>query len=201
VLYRCAQGSQPFARKLLTYTASREDPTFEFEDARFGYLEGLRTVAGGREVFQRPKAGAELRTRMVPTGATIVSDAGFDEFVRRHWDEIEAGKTVRFPFLVPSRLTTMAFKVKKNRETTIEGSTASVIRLNLGGFLGLFLPYIEVSYRKSDRVLMRYKGLTNIRDAAGDNVTAQIDFPSAERIVGRVDLAAARAAPLVTRCP
>jgi hypothetical protein len=62
------------------------------------------------------------------------------------------------------------------------------------------LPYIEVSYRKSDRVLMRYKGLTNIRDAEGNNVTAQIDFPSKERIAKSVDLQALRAAPLVTKC-
>lgn len=152
-------------------------------------------------MFQRSATNAAMRTARVPGNVAIVSDAGFDEFVRRHWAELEAGRTVRFPFLVPSRLDFLTFKVRKHHEETIEGAAASVIRLNLSGVLGWFLPYIEVSYRKSDRVLMRYKGLTNIRDAEGDNIVAQIDFPSRERqTVPAVDLAAQKAQRLVTRC-
>jgi len=201
VLYKCPRGDSAFARKRLTYTAMREDPQFAFEDARLGYIEGLRTVGGVREVYQRPDAAAPLRKRVVPQGVAVVSDAGFDEFVKKHWDELEQGKTVRFPFLVPSRLDYMTFKVKKHHETPIEGAPASVIRLNLSGLLGFFLPYIEVSYRKSDRVLMRYKGLVNIRDEAGDNLTAQIDFPARERGAATSDLAAVMNVPLLRRCP
>jgi hypothetical protein len=136
----------------------------------------------------------------VPANVAIVSDAGFDEFVREHWAELEQGKSVKFPFLVPSRLDYLSFKVHKHGEAQIEGVAASVIRLNLSGPLGWFLPYIEVSYRKSDRVLMRYKGLTNIRDATGKNVTAQIDFPSQERVTKPVDIDSLRKAPLVATC-
>ncbi len=200
VKYRCAKSDATFARKTLQYGARRNEPAFRLEDARSGYIEGLRRTASGLEVFQRENAQAQLRQKLVPANVAIVSDAGFDEFVRQHWAELEAGKTVKFPFLVPSRLDYMSFKVYKHGETTIEGAPASVIRLNLSGILGWFLPYIEVSYRKSDRVLMRYKGLTNIRDAAGKNVTAQIDFPSRERVVKTLDLDALRSAPLVSNC-
>lgn len=201
VLYRCANGSEVFARKELEYGAVREEPRFVLVDGRSGYTEGLRRTARGLEVFQQPGANAPLRSARVPQNVAIVSDAGFDEFVRRHWADLEAGRTVRFPFLVPSRLDFLTFKVRKHHEVTIEGAAASVIRLNLSGVLGWFLPYIEVSYRKSDRVLMRYKGLTNIRDAGGDNLVAQIDFPARERqAVAAVDLAAQRAVPLVGRC-
>jgi hypothetical protein len=200
VKYLCAGGAGAFARKVLDYGASRTEPSFQMEDARSGYLEGLRRNGGILEVFQRDDSKAELRKRAVPNNIAIVSDAGFDEFVRTHWAELEAGKSVKFPFLVPSRLDYMSFKVKKHGETTIEGQPASVIRLNLSGFLGWFLPYIEVSYRKSDRVLMRYKGLTNIRDVQGKNVVAQIDFPAKERLAKPVDLEGLRVAPLVTSC-
>ncbi len=201
VLYRCANGTEAFARKELEYGAVREEPTFTLLDGRSGYTEGLRRTAQGLEVFQRASASAPLRRARVPDKVAIVSDAGFDEFVRRHWAELEAGRTVRFPFLVPSRLDFLTFKVRKHHEETIEGAAASVIRLNLSGILGWFLPYIEVSYRKSDRVLMRYKGLTNIRDASGDNIVAQIDFPARERLtLPAVDLAVQRAQRLVARC-
>jgi hypothetical protein len=200
VKYLCTAGGAAFARKELDYGVSRTEPSFKLEDARTGYSEGLRRNGASLEVFQRASSKAEVRKKAVPNSVAIVSDAGFDEFVRKNWSALESGNAVRFPFLVPSRLDSMTFKVKKHGDGVIEGQPVSVIRLNLSGFLGWFLPYIEVSYRKSDRVLMRYKGLTNIRDAEGNNVTAQIDFPSKERVAKPVDLDALRAAPLVTKC-
>ncbi len=201
VQYQCASGAATFARKQLDYAGNRTEPLFRLEDARTGYLEGLRRSGDGLEVFQRSGAQAPLKRRAVPESAAIVSDAGFDEFVRLHWDDLEANRAVKFRFLVPSRLDSMTFKVRKQGDDAIEGTPVSVIRLNLSGFLGWFLPYIEVSYRKSDRVLMRYKGLTNLRDETGRNMTVQIDFPSRERVTRPVDFAALTASPLVTACP
>ena len=106
----------------------------------------------------------------------------------------EAGKTVRFPFLIPSRLDSLTFKVRKHADRTVEGAPASVIRLNLSGVFGWLLPFIEVSYRKADQVLLRYEGLTNIRDAEGGNRVAVIRFPPAERRAATgVDLTRLRA--------
>ena len=201
VMYRCSPGGPAFARKELTYGKLREEPEFIFTDARSGYVEGLRQTPQGPRVFQQENARSPRREAPVPANVAIVADAGFDEFVRQHWDELEAGKTLRFPFLIPSRLDYLSFKVKKHSETKLEGATASVIRLNLSGVLGWFLPYIEVSYRKSDRALMRYDGLSNIRDDAGRNHIAVIEFPARERrTVPAVDLVKLRAEPLVSRC-
>lgn len=203
VLYRCANGTETFARKELTYGEVREEPEFTFIDGRGGYTEGLRRTANGPVVFQRDGAKAPAREAKVPPNVVIVSDAGFDEFVRKHWAELEAGKTVRFPFLIPSRLDFLTFKVKKNREEPVEGTPSSVIRLNLSGVIGWFLPYIEVSYRKSDQVLMRYEGLTNIRDQDGENMVSLIEFPGRERrtlAAGGAALETQKAIPLVARC-
>jgi hypothetical protein len=204
VMYRCSLDGPAFARKELVYGAVREEPEFTFTDARSGYVEGLRRTAQGLRVFQQENARAPRREEKVPAGTVIVSDAGFDEFVRKHWAELEAGRTVRFPFLIPSRLDFLTFKVVKERDDAIDGAAVSVIRLNLSGVIGWFLPFIEVSYRKSDRVLLRYVGLTNIRDAGGTNLTARIELPARERRAlpaGSVDLAKLRAEPLVARCP
>jgi hypothetical protein len=204
VHYRCATGGrEPFVRKELRYGGVREEPEFTLVDGRTGYTEGLKRGPDGPRVFVRADARAPLREAKVPADVVIVSDAGFDEFVRKHWQKLEAGESVRFPFLIPSRLDYMSFKVRKEREEAIEGATASVIRLNLSGFLGWFLPYIEVSYRKSDQVLMRYKGLTNLRDAKGDNLTALIEFPAAERRrlpPGSLDLDGPRSVALAAAC-
>ncbi len=204
VLYRCARGGQPFGRKELSYPQQRQAPEFSYVDGRDGSVEGLKRTPQGLRVFQRAGRDAPVREAPVPPNVAIVSDAGFDEFVRAHWAELASGATVRFPFLVPSRLDFITFKVHKDRQESIEGAPVSVIRLNLSGPLGWFLPYIEVSYRNADRVLMRYKGLTNIRDVTGQNIIAEIDFPAAERVTvpsETVNLEAQKALPLANRCP
>jgi hypothetical protein len=202
VHYQCPNSDAVFARKELDYTLSREMPRFTLTDARLGYVEGLRTLANGRaQVFQVPGRQRGERNALLPARKSIVADAGFDEFLKRHWAELERGQSIKFAFLVPSRLHEVEFKISKHGDAVIEGAPASVIRLNLSGFLGWFLPYIDATYRKSDRALVRYQGLTNLRDAAGDNLTALIDFPSAERREQAIDLAALRAMPLVRACP
>ena len=108
-----------------------------------------------------------------------MADAGFDEFVREQWESLEQkGIASTVPFLVPSLLDSVTFRVRKvGRGDRSTAKPQSVIRLSLAGALGWFLPDIDVSYRQRDRRLMRYRGLTNIRDAGGELLKAQIDFP------------------------
>ena len=149
-------------------------------------------------VFERTR-GAALRSKRIQS-TDLVADAGFDEFVRARWESLESGDALVVPFLVPSRLDTVKFRVRKAGETTIDGQAASVIRLSLASPLGWFLPDIDVSYRRSDRRLLRYRGVTNIRDDTGDMISAQIDFAEADRSAAAVDLEALRAMPLARGC-
>jgi hypothetical protein len=200
VLYRCSANSPPFARKLLDYGSARTAPAFDFDDARSGFAEGLTRDSRGLTVFARAGAQAEVRAESLDAAAELVADAGFDEFVRERWDSLERGTVSKVPFVVPSLRESVNFRVRKVDETHIGGDVASVIRLSLAGPLGWFVPDIDVSYRKHDRRLMRYRGTTNIRDAAGELLKAQIDFPDTGRDTGPVDLAALRALPLVKSC-
>jgi hypothetical protein len=202
VHYQCPNSDAVFARKELFYGANRVAPRFTLTDPRIGFVEGVRNLGDGRtQVFHKHGPQRNEKTASLPRGKTLVIDAGFDEFVRRNWDALERGQAVKFSFLVPSRLQAIDFKLTKHHEETLDGVAASVFRLNLSGLLGWLLPYIEVSYRKSDRLLVRYKGLTNMRDLAGDNLAAEISLPAAERRIAKVDLAALRAVSLVSRCP
>ena len=198
VSYRCANGAT-FARKTLDYRVARLAPAFALDDARSGVSEGLERSAGGARVFERAR-DATLRSKPLRDMAELVADAGFDEFVRTRWDELEAGAALVAPFLVPSRLDTVNFRVRKAGETTIEGRAVSVFRLSVASPLGWFLPDIEVSYRQGDRRLLRYRGVTNIRDSDGDLLSAQIDFSDADRDESAVDLDALRSTPLARRC-
>jgi hypothetical protein len=182
VLYRCAGGA-PFARKQVEYGAARAAPAFILEDARFGYREGATREGATLVAFHRADAEQRERRAAVAAGEALVVDAGFDEFVRAQWPRLRRGETVALDFLLPSRLQTLRFKLRRVGTDTIAGAPASVYRLALGGLLGWFAPDIEVTYRDADRRLLRFEGPTNIRADRDDNLVARIEFdPAADRL-------------------
>ena len=180
VVYRCPSG-EAFARKTVRYGEPPYAPSFRMDDIRFGYAEGFsRGQASGEALVQRG-ADQPAETDAISLGESLVVDAGFDEFVRSHWDELQAGKKVNLRFLVPSRLTAYGFKLQKTGEEDLYGEPASTFRLALSGLFGWFADAIDVSYRNSDRRLMRFVGLSNIRANANENLVADIQFPPAEQ--------------------
>jgi hypothetical protein len=54
-------------------------------------------------------------------------------------------------------------------------------RLSLASWYGFALPHIDVAYDKQTHELREYRGLSNIRDAAGRNLSVTIRFPRSER--------------------
>lgn len=205
VLYRCpAADGAPFARKRMWIGTDPLRPAFEMRDARLGYVEGLREADGRLTVFyQRDRNSAE-ESEPLELPEELVADAGFDEYVRKHWDQLLAGDKVSFDFLVPSRLEYLSFKVRWLRAEREAGRAAQVFRLSLSGVLGWFLDGIDVWYADDDRSLLRFDGLSNVRNAEGDNYTARIVFPAdRKRTLGAdsKDFDTAAAMPLVERCP
>ena len=172
VLYRCGDGT-PFARKTVDYRGAPKAPAFDFKDARSGFREGLQRDGARASVFvARP--GEPKQTAPLPR-ATLVADAGFDPWVRAQWPALNRGEQVPMQFLVPSRLRSYGFKVYE-----VDGEDAagqSRFRLRLRGLLGLVAPHIDVVYSDADRRLLRFEGLSNLRDDAGDEqLEVRIDF-------------------------
>jgi hypothetical protein len=199
VLYTCVNGA-PFARKTARYAsgfAAPYAPDFLLEDASTGLREGVRSVDDRRSVFFRSDRAAAERARPLPQNPELVADAGFDEFIRVHWQPLLEGKDLALHFLVPSRLGDLAFEVRHNSSGTIEGMPTEVFRLKLAGFLGWLMSPIEVSYDAGQHVLLRYDGLSDLRDAAGTNIPVQIIFrPSDRNPSDAAAMSMARQAPL-----
>jgi len=199
VLYRCPDG-KPFARKTLHDDGSAQAPNFELDDGRTGYQEGVRKAGGKREVFVRDSKNAKDRTATLNTSPMPVIDAGFDTYIRAHWDTMSKdGDTL--PFLVPSRLGTLSFRVKRQADTQIEGHAARQYRLSLDSMIGFALPHLDVAYDAKTHELLSFDGIANIRSSSGKNVSAKILFdPSKNKDVARADLNAAAKAPLDGQC-
>jgi len=199
VLYRCPDGAA-FGRKVLDYGNNPFVPTFRMEDARWDYVEQLRSTPDGLQLtIERAGESAKTGQIAIEDGA-LVADAGYDEFVRQRWSELITGKKVQLDFIVPSRLTYYGFVVQKQREEKIDDGEVKVFSLGLSGFFGMFLPDIEVAYDAETRELRRFVGLTNIRNIEGENVEARINFPRGAETVDTERARAAEVEPLSGRC-
>lgn len=194
VLYRCPDGTA-FGRKFVDYRVSPVAPAFRFDDQRSGYREGLRQGATPTVFVRRPGQTTERSAGL--SSRQLVADAGFDEFVRRHWTPLVAGETVSLDFAVPSRLESIGFSVRRVGQTRIAGEAAWTFRLRLGGVLGWLVPHVDVSYGQTSRRLLRFEGLSNLRDDAGDDpLSARIDFLLPPRSAEEAQWRAGLTAPL-----
>ena len=200
VLYRCPDG-KPFARKRLHDDGYPQAPDFELHDARRGYREGVRSSNGQRIVFVRTSRSATERSASFSTAPMPVIDAGFDAYIRAHWNQLGQHGSDTVPFLIPSRLGTLKFSVKRLTDTVVNGRPAREYRLGLDSWIGFALPHIELAYDASTKELLRFVGLANIRSDSGDNVRARIVFdPSQDTTVSHANLLAAERAPLDGQC-
>lgn len=201
VLYRCPDG-RAFARKTVRVDGTPQAPDFQLDDARVGYREGVRGDGRQRQVFVSERHGADQRSAALPVHADTVIDAGFDAFIRGHWKALLARGHLRLKMLIPSRLETMAFRVVDEGARRVDGRPARRFRLRADAWYGFALPHIDVDYDATTHRLLRYRGLSNLRNADGDNVDVRIEFPPADapQPATTAAMAAAAAAALDGRC-
>jgi hypothetical protein len=196
VLYTCPGSARAFARKEVQYRDPLA-PDFTLEDASTGLREGVETAAPERTVFYRADRSTPEKRRSLAAPPGLVADAGFDEFVRRHWQGLVKGQTGSLRFLVPSRLRDYRFEVEHLRSERSQGRSVEVFRLNLPPPWGWFTSGIDVYYAADERLLVHYEGLSDLRDAANINYSVRIDFPPALRHDADAQaFEALRAAPL-----
>ncbi|MEH6518770.1 MAG: hypothetical protein V7742_18990 [Halioglobus sp.] len=151
VEYRDEQGIT-FAKKELNYSASSQAPSVVLTDFRNDST--VEVPAGDRD--------------------DLVVDAGFDNFVRSVWVQLEAGTEVKFPFLVvglndPINMT--ALRTESDACTDME----LCLEVNLDSwFLRFLVAPIELSYSLEDKRLLRFSGTSNIKGDEGESLNVDI---------------------------
>jgi hypothetical protein len=203
VLYSCPDG-EPFVRKQVDSAPGAATPDVDLFDARVGYREGVRSLDGRREVFAQSDARSPERRAVLPSPAppNAVIDAGFDAFVRAHWDTLSRSSVSPVLFLVPSELRYLDFSARMLRDEHADGGDVRWFRLSLASWYGFVLPHIDLAYDLQTHELRQYSGVSNIRGADGHNLRVTIRFPPSERRTGvaQTDVQRAAGMPLTGRC-
>ena len=199
VLYRCPDG-RAVARKTVIERQRAQAPDFDFEDARDGYREGVRSGAQGRIVYVRDDAAAAQKERALAVPADGVIDAGFDASVRLHWTALQAGRDVTQPFLLPSRMAFMPVRLTPGAAVRWEGIPAQRMTMRLDRWYGFVAPTMQLTYASTDQRLLEFAGIATIRDSAGKHQDVRIVFPEAAATADARGLQTALATPLVSTC-
>ncbi|WP_144630866.1 hypothetical protein [Bordetella genomosp. 13] len=196
VLYLCPDG-RPFARKWVRGAVGDAAPDFALEDGRDGYLEGARDGV----VYTRASAAAPRESLRLQRPADPVIDAGFDDYLRTHWDGLQAGTVGTIDFLVPGRHAFLRLKLRAE-DGMADATPVRIFRLRLDAWYGFAAPTLELTYRAADRRLLRFVGISNLRDGNGGSQHVRIDFPDELRAAAptRQDMDDAAALALVPRC-
>lgn len=145
-------GGDLIARKDLDYSYGPHSPALVMID----YPSGKEVRVGGSE------------------REDVVVDAGFDNYVRSRWDELAAGESIEFPFQIVGFDRPLAMKAYR----ASQGGCALedlCLEVSLDSwFLGLLVDPIVLSYARDSRRLLRFRGISNLRDDKGK--TFQVDI-------------------------
>ena len=106
----------------------------------------------------------------------LVIDAGFDVFIRDHWDELVSGDTREFQFPLASRSSMISLRVKPT-DCSYETDTDQCFKLEAANwFLRMLASPIELGYDANLARLTRYRGLSNINDESGKGLIVDIRY-------------------------
>ncbi|HEX7047488.1 MAG TPA: hypothetical protein VF275_07940 [Gammaproteobacteria bacterium] len=182
VIYRDTDGDL-LATKTIDYRTSLQAPSFRLVMEGIDYEEGLERTESGLRAFV-PPIGETMQTAPVKEGDDLVVDGGFDRLIFRKLDAIKAGETLSFRFLIPGRLESYDFRVRKVADGEMLGEAAVHIRLEPANFLLRWLAEpVNVWYHRDSGRLLRYIGPSNLRDPDGNNPNVRVDFPGSPVVV------------------
>jgi len=196
VEYQDAAG-RVIVTKQLDFSRSLTAPAIDQIDLRtrtriFTRYENERLQAG----YQRD-ADAALRTDSLRPTPTLVVDAGFDPFVRTHWDTLRAGRAVNASFFLPSRLDTVTVSIApapRDECAQVEGEVLCLL-VKPAGMLRVvswFVEPLRLAYDLEAQRLLMFRGLSNLLDDEGQaqDVLVLFEYPGAQLTASTLTLPA-----------
>ena len=163
------------ATKENQYYQNAAAPSFHLQDLRSNYREQAHyNNDGSLELSVQEGAAAKIQSKRInDLPEDLIVDAGFDDFVRRHWSELETGKSVSFSFASAARLDLIDFRLQQKNIN--KDNLVLSMRLN-SRLIAWLLDPIELTYNRQTKRLMHYRGLSNIQDGEGNTYSTDIRY-------------------------
>ena len=162
IQYYAPDGSL-LASKTLDFTADPYIPVFKLEIPRESYVEAITKVTKDSFTMEKISHGkTEMETLARTPG--MAADSGFHSAIVDHFDELRAGKPLKFKLGVAGELDTFSFRCSKVADLDVEGRPAIKFKIELDSLLSLLAGPLEIVYDVETRHLVDYRGISNLHD-------------------------------------
>jgi len=178
--YYAADGSR-IGHKVLDFSSDPYVPVYRLELAPGGgYVEGITGLTADRIEMEKKGYGAsEMRTAAVKRKGAMAADSGFHSFLRDHFADLLAGKTVDFTFVVAGNLDSYKFRARRIEDRTFEGAPAVQLKVEPSTWLRLLADPLFILYEPQQRRMLEYRGISNLHDPRTHKAyTVRIVYPS-----------------------
>jgi hypothetical protein len=175
-IYRDMQNNV-IAKRIVSFRENETIATFQTEDLRDGYVEGAKVSGDSVHMFWRRNLRTDVKEKTIHIPPPAVVDAGFNNFVQQHWDELLGGSTIHFNFGAPFALDYYPFRIFKKSELTVEGRKRVVMQCDIDNFIiRLFVTPILLTYDVNARRLAAYEGISNVNNNDGRSYFVKIQY-------------------------
>lgn len=170
-----------FAEKKLTYGKNTAIPSVSQKDFRFGELREADVTENGVELRYQANAQKKIDRAVIALQKVDIVDAGFDNFIREHWETLLTGETLTVNFASIAHLKALPLRISlqplekclnKRKETT--AMTCFFVEID-NALLRLVLGNIKMLYDEHHR-LYEFNGIVNIQSNDQDNQKATIRY-------------------------
>jgi hypothetical protein len=170
------------AKKTADFSTSQFMPEFSLENIKTGHKEKTRYTENKYEVIFSESQAETQKEALIKYKEDSISDAGFDNFIIAHWDELKAGKKFKREFLVPSMLDFMNFRIYQETVVDKNGRTLRLINIEPNSFfVRVIAGTLKLYYDNNKPALRIFEGVSNMRDYKGDNFNVVIKYKNVEQ--------------------
>ena len=175
------RNAKKFAEKKITYGENSETPSILQQDFRFGEMRQAEITSQQVHLNYQANKNKKIRTTSIPTSQVDVIDAGFDNYIRHHWDELLAGKILPVNFASVSHLKTLPLRISAQASEqcvhpTNQNQACFYFLVEIDNALfRLLLGKLTLIY-DNQRRLVNFNGVVNIIDDKQSTQTATITY-------------------------
>jgi len=158
------------------FTKSLTSPEHSFEDKRFNHKHGIR-LNGDEVILYAQNDDKKEETKVLnkrQSGDRVMFGCqGLHYYLRENFDKVTQRKTTPIVFLIPGSLDSYNFEL--HAKGTSGDLTNYEIEID-NFFLKLFEPSLDIQYDTKTKRLIRYKGLSNLRNDKRKNQSVEITY-------------------------
>lgn len=164
------------AKLVSTFKGNHQLPDTEFYDKRNGIKEETKLV-GSKYVIITTDTKGKTKKGTLDVDSNLVCGQGYHNYIISNLDSFKVGEKRELKFIIPSMRDYFTFDltylgpIEKDRPDEVS------FRLDITNWiLSMFADKIQVTYSKKNKTLLRYEGLTNLKNQKGDQFDAILTY-------------------------